>query len=427
MILPYIGILVCLALSAFFSGSEIALTSANMMRMKKAADEGSKTAAVACRILQDFDRILSTILIGNNLVNIAASAIATVIAMNLFPGEEGVGAALATLIMTVLILIFGEIVPKIVSKEHAERISRLCAIPLRVLMWILAPVVYLIVGAVNLISRLWKKEEQENEPSVTEDDLVSIIETAEEEEVIDEDKSDLLQSAIEFSDITVEEILTPRTEMIAIDIEDTPEEILETVLESPHSRLPVYEDTPDEILGVLALNHYLKEYAANKTVDIRALLMEPCFFHKTMKLPAALEELRRRQIHMAIVMDEYGGTLGIITLEDILEQIVGDIWDETDEIVHEMTQTGENTYEAVADMNVYDFFEQLDVDTRDFESEYTSLGGWATEMCASDPHVGDSFEYKNLYIVITEMDDLRVTRLSVRVTPIANEDAEDGV
>jgi CBS domain containing-hemolysin-like protein len=423
MMLAYVGILVCLLCSAFFSGSEIALTSVNMIRMKKAAEEGSKTAAAACRILSDFDRILSTILIGNNLVNIAASALATVIAMDLFPGEKGVGAALATLVMTVMILIFGEIVPKVLSKEHAEKVSRFCAIPLRILMGILSPVVYLTVGAVDLLSRLWGKESEENAPSVTEDELVSIIETAEEEDVIDEDKSDLLQSAIEFSDITVEEILTPRTEMIAIDIEDTPEEILETVLESPHSRLPVYEDTPDEILGVLALNHYLKEYAANKTVDIRALLMEPCFFHKTMKLPAALEEMRRRKIHMAIVMDEYGGTLGIVTLEDILEQIVGDIWDETDEIVHEMTKTGENTYEAVADMNVYDFFEELDVDTRDFDSEYTSLGGWATEMCASDPHVGDSFSYKNLYIVVAEMDDLCVTKLSVRVTP--QKDGED--
>ena len=423
MMLAYVGILVCLLCSAFFSGSEIALTSVNMIRMKKAAEEGSKTAAAACRILSDFDRILSTILIGNNLVNIAASALATVIAMDLFPGEKGVGAALATLVMTVMILIFGEIVPKVLSKEHAEKVSRFCAIPLRILMGILSPVVYLTVGAVDLLSRLWGKESEENAPSVTEDELVSIIETAEEEDVIDEDKSDLLQSAIEFSDTTLAEILTPRTDMTAIDIEDSPDEILETVLESPYSRLPVYRDTRDDIIGILYLNHYLKEYSENKAVDIGSLLIEPCFFHKTMKLPAALEEMRRRKIHLAVVMDEYGGTLGIVTLEDILEQIVGDIWDETDEIVHEMTKTGENTYEAVADMNVYDFFEELDVDTRDFDSEYTSLGGWATEMCASDPHVGDSFSYKNLYIVVAEMDDLCVTKLSVRVTP--QKDGED--
>ena len=213
MMLAYVGILVCLLCSAFFSGSEIALTSVNMIRMKKAAEEGSKTAAAACRILSDFDRILSTILIGNNLVNIAASALATVIAMDLFPGEKGVGAALATLVMTVMILIFGEIVPKVLSKEHAEKVSRFCAIPLRILMGILSPVVYLTVGAVDLLSRLWGKESEENAPSVTEDELVSIIETAEEEDVIDEDKSDLLQSAIEFSDTTLAEILTPRTDM----------------------------------------------------------------------------------------------------------------------------------------------------------------------------------------------------------------------
>ncbi|MGM9653664.1 MAG: HlyC/CorC family transporter [Eubacteriales bacterium] len=423
--LAYIGILFCLICSAFFSGSEIAYTSVNQLRLKKAAEAGSKTAALAYDITQKFDRMLSTILIGNNLVNILASSAATVIALHIFPGASG--AAIATAIMTVLILIFGEIVPKIISKDHAEAIARFAAIPLRVLMFILCPVVYLVVTAVNQLSRLWKGNETESEPSVTEDDLVSMIDTAEEEDVIDEAKSDLLHSAIEFTDTTVEDILTPRTEMLAIDIEDEPQDILDEILDSPHSRLPVYEGTRDNIIGVLFLNHYLKEVsdkADPASVDLHALLMEPCFFHKTMKLPAALDEMRKRQIHLAIVMDEYGGTLGIVTLEDILEQIVGDIWDETDEIVHEMTQTGDNTYDAVGEMNVYDFFEQLDVDTRDFESEYTSVGGWATEMCASNPHVGDSFTYKNLYVVISEMDDLCVTKVSVRVTPPPEEEDE---
>ena len=420
--LAYIGIVICLICSAFFSGSEIAYTAANPLRLKKAAESGSKTAALALSITQQYDRMLSTILIGNNLVNILASSAATVIALHIFPGASG--AAIATAIMTVLILIFGEIVPKIVSKDHAETIARFAAVPLRILMVILAPVVFLVVAAVNQLAKLWKSKE-EDAPTVTEDDLVSMIDTAEEEEVIDEAKSDLLHSAIEFTGTTVEDILTPRTEMVAIDIEDTPADILDEILDSPHSRLPVYEGTRDNIVGVLFLNHYLKEVSDKgdpSLVDLHALLMEPCFFHKTMKLPAALEEMRKRQIHLAIVMDEYGGTLGIVTLEDILEQIVGDIWDETDEIVHEITKTGEDTYDVVGEMNVYDFFEQLDIDTRDFTSEYTSVGGWATEMCASNPHVGDSFTYKNLYVVISEMDELCVTKISVRVTPPPQEE-----
>ncbi len=429
MIWAYIGILICIALSAFFSGSEIALTAANPLRLQKAAEEGSRTAKITCGILDKFEAFLSTILIGNNLVNIAASAIGTVIAMGLFPGEEGIGATLSTLIMTVIILIFGEIVPKIVCKQHADTVSRIVSLPLLILKWILSPIVYMTLGAVGLLSRLWTSEETEPEPSVTEDDLVSIIETAEEEKVIDEEKSDLLQSAIEFSDTTVEEILTPRIEMTAIDIEDAPADILQTVLDSRHSRLPVYKDTPDNIIGVLYLNHYLKavsETGHPEDVQIEPLLFEPCFFHKTMKLPAALEEMREKQIHLAIVMDEYGGTMGLITLEDILEQIVGDIWDETDEIVEELTKTGETTYEALGEMNVYDFFDALDVDTHDFESEYTSVGGWATEMCESQPHVGDSFNYKNLYVVIAEMDedDLVVTKISVRVNPPEKEEEE---
>ena len=420
--LAYIGIVVCLICSAFFSGSEIAYTAVNQLRLKKSAEAGSKTAALALKITQQYERMLSTILIGNNLVNILASSVATVIALHIFPGASG--AAIATAIMTVLILIFGEIVPKIISKDHAEVIARFAAVPLRVLMILLAPVVFLVVTVVNQLSKLWKSKE-DDEPSVTEDDLVSMIDTAEEEEVIDEAKSDLLHSAIEFNDTTVEDILTPRTEMVALDIEDEPADILAEVLDSPHSRLPVYEGTRDNIVGVLFLNHYLKQVSDKgnpAAIDLKALLMEPCFFHKTMKLPAALEEMRKRQIHLAIVMDEYGGTLGIVTLEDILEQIVGDIWDETDEIVHEITKTGEDTYDVVGEMNVYDFFEQLDVDTRDFTSEYTSVGGWATEMCASNPHVGDSFTYKNLYVVISEMDELCVTKISVRVTPPPQEE-----
>lgn len=419
-ILPYISIIILIGFSAFFSGTEIAYTSVNKLRLKKLAEEGSKTAALASDISDKFDKMLSSILIGNNLVNIAASSVGAVIAMHLIGGAKGT--AVATLVMTVLILIFGEIVPKILAKKHAQNVTLIVAYPLKVLMLILSPAAAVVVAIVKLLSRLWKKDE--SAPTVTEEELVTIIETVEEEGVIDEHKSELLQSAIEFNDISLNDILTPRTEMVSIDIDDDMDSIIHTATESHYSRIPVYEDNIDNIIGVLYLNRLYKVLADNMDVDIRSLLMEPCFFHKTMKLPAVLNEMRRRQVHLAVVIDEYGGTMGIVTMEDILEEIVGDIWDETDEIKNDYVKVGENTYDVCGDMSVYDFFEQLDVDDRDFESEYTTVGGWAIEMLQCEPHEGDSYHYKNLYIIVSEMDDMRVTKLTVMFKPVEEEEYE---
>ena len=410
-ILPYIGIVICIAFSAFFSGSEIAYASANKVRLKKAAEVGNKRAKTAYYISEHFDDALTTILIGNNLVNIAASSISTVIAISLM-GESGT--IVATIVMTIIILTFGEIAPKIIAKQQCDKFVLLVSFPLRFLIYILKPVIVVVVGFVNLVSKLWKKDNN-NEPSITEEELVSIIESVEEEGVIDSERSDLLQSALEFSDISVEEILTPRTDMMAININDSMDSIIETVLESPYSRIPVYDDSIDNIIGILHMGRFFRKLVDNKEIDIRSILIDACFVHKTMKLPDLFDELKDRRLQMAIVTDEYGGTMGCITMEDILEELVGDIWDEADEIVNDFKIIDENTYEVSGDLSLRDFFDYVDIDDRDFESDYSTVGGWAMEMIDDIPSIGDTFKYKNLTIKVIELDGMRVTKLAVFV------------
>ena len=415
---PYVTIVLLLICSAFFSGSEIAYASVNKMRLKRAAEAGQWRPRLTYSISEQYDKALSTILIGNNLVNIAASAMATVIALDVAGAE---GAAYATVIMTILILTFGEIVPKILAKEHSDDYAEAVSPILRLLMILLAPVIWIVGIIVKLCSKLWGGQKKADD-SITEEDLVSIIETVEDEGVIDEDRSELLQSAIEFSEITAQEIITPRVDVLAFDIEDDMDQLMELVETSPYSRIPVYENTIDNVIGVLYLNHLLKKLVDSPKVDVRELLMTPCFVHKTMTLPAVLAELKRQQTHLAVVTDEYGGTLGILTMEDVLEQLVGDIWDETDEIVREFTSISPDMYEVSGDLGIYDFFEYVDVSADEDEMDYASVGGWATEMLRGYAREGDSFSYKNLHITVVEVDDLRITRLHVQVLPKAEEE-----
>lgn len=424
--LQYLIVAVCVLLSAFFSGSELALTAANKLRLSKAAEEGDKKARLALKVSSDYDRMLSGVLIGNNLVNILCSSVSTLIFLRLIPANAELAAAVSTAVMTVVILIFGEITPKLIAKSKPDAVARLVALPIWVTVLLFYPLILVSTALIRLIARAHRKDPDEPEPTVTEDELVSIIETAEEEKVIDEGSSEILQSAIEFHETTLGEILTPRADMVSLDIEDDPRKILSVAMKSPYSRLPVYRDSIDGIVGVLHLNNYFKEVAEKgcENVDLAALCTEPIFFHKAMHLPAALRQMRAKQQHLAIVTDEFGGTLGLVTLEDILEEIVGDIWDESDEIKTELVKTAENTYEVSGDMNVSDFFEELGVDDRDFESDYTTVGGWAIEMLEGEPHEGDSFTYKNLCIIVAEMADMRVMKLTVLLTPEEEEDGE---
>ena len=420
-----IGVMVCL--SAYFSASEIAFNSSNKLRLRRAADEGSLTAKVAYRISEKFTTSLSAILIGNNLANIAVSTCTTLIVMDLFPGNEGTASFIATILVTVVILIFGEIVPKNLSKQHADLVVRIIAIPTRILTVLLSPIVAVVMALLFVLRKLWGSDRSDTDPTVTEEELSSIIETIEEEGVIDEDQSKLLQSTLDFDDITVEEIMTPRINMVALDIDDEDEKIRALIADKAQfSRIPVYSDSVDNIIGILSLNRYYKAAIDEEKPDISSLLIKPCKLHKTMKLPAALARLREKKVHLAIVIDEFGGTLGVVSMEDILEELVGDIWDDTDVIVQECTPTGENTFDVSGEMNIQDCFEEIEFRCpEDFTCEYTTMGGWAVEMLEANPHVGDSYQYENLFVIVSEMDEERVTKLTVLVTPVQTEDEEE--
>lgn len=429
--IPYLLVIfVCLLFSAFFSGSEIAFNTASKSRLKKSAENGSSTANLAYKTAENFTSTLSAILIGNNLANIAASTAATIIAINAFIDfnneNESLASLVATLSLTFIVLIFGEIIPKIVCKKYADKVACVVAIPIKIITIILSPIVFIVMLIIKLLSKIWGKEKDDNAPTVTEDELSTIIDAVEEEGVIDEDKSELLQSTLEFQDTTVEEVMTPRINMVDIDIDDDMENILETIENSRYSRIPVYEDDIDNVIGILYLNHYYKQLAEydgdHSKIDLRSLLLRPKMIHKTMKLPTALAIMREEKTHLAIVIDEFGGTLGLVTMEDILEEIVGDIWDESDEIVSMIERTGENTYDVSGDMNIDDFFSEIEFEDNDFECEYSTVGGWAVEELNADPHVGDSFTYKNLCVIVTEMDEFRIMKLTVLVTPVNDED-----
>jgi len=419
IVLYTIIIFIMVVLSACFSGTEAAYNSANNMHLRREAEEtGSSSAKLAYKISQNFADTLCTILIGNNLVNIAASACATAIFMQLFANINGgdvIASAVSTIVLTIIVLICGEIVPKIIAKQHANKICKISAWPIQILTYILYPLVFIVMLLMNLIRKIWGTS-SEDEPDITEDELSSIIDTVEKEGVIDEDQSDLLQSSLEFSDTTVEEIMTPRTDLVTIDLDDDFDEIAKTIEESTFSRLPVYRDSIDDIIGILHLNLYYKEAVDSKKIDIESMLLETCYMHKTLKLPAALKMLREKQVHMAIVIDEFGGTLGVVTIEDILEEIVGDIWDESDEIVSEMVEQAPNVYEILGEMSIGDLFYELDFHPKDFECEYSTVGGWAIQSLDAEPHVGDKFTYEFLEIEVTEMeDDILVTKLKVTV------------
>ena len=414
------GIAVCIALSAFCSSSEMAYSSCNTIRLEGMKDDGSKRASLALLITERFDDALSAILIGNNLANIGASSLASVLVILITGGEEY--AWLATLILTILVIIFGETIPKISTKKNPNTVALRHAPVVRFLMVALWPLIWLVVKLIHLIT--CKLPEQDaGSPEEAVEELQSIIETAEVEDVLDEDQSELLQAAIDFADVSALEVMTARVDVCAIDIDDDWDDILAVIEEAPYSRLPVYEDSIDNIIGVLYLNHFLKALSDGDRVDIRKLLMPTCYVYKTMKLPAVLNQLRRAKQHLAIVTDEYGGTLGVLSMEDVLEQIVGDIWDETDTVEQEMVCRGEGEYELEGSMLLADFLDTLGINEDAFEAESSTVGGWTLEMFGGFPHVGDSFRHENMTVTVLGMvDGRRVGKVLVQVDPEEKEE-----
>ena len=406
----WIGLFACIVLSGFFSGSEMSYSSMNRVRIEGMAENGSAAAKIALYIYDHFESALGAILIGNNLVNIAASSMATVMAITLF-GESAVG--VVSVILTITIIIFGETMPKITAKKNASRFAILFAYPLRLVMWILFPLVKLVVWATEGIGKLFREEAKDD--STGAEELSTIIETVENEGVIDADRGELLQAALDFSEISAHDVMTARVNVVGLDIDDSWEEQLATIENSVYSRMPVYQDSLDNVIGVLYLNHFFKALldAPDGVVDIRSLLMKPCFVYKTVKLPAVLDQLRRHKMQIAVVTDDYGGTAGIITMEDVLEEIVGDIWDETDVVELDVVEREDGRYELDGDMNIDDFLDVVKRNDAGFETEADTVSGWTLEGFGNFPAVGDSLEREGFRITVLEMDGLRVARVLV--------------
>ena len=409
------GLLLCVIGSNYFSSSEMAYSSCNRMRLESARDGGSKKAAIAVKIINRFDDTLSAILIGNNLVNIAASSRGSVLVI-LVAGDDRY-AWVSTVVITVLIVIFGETMPKIIAKNSANRIALSHARFIRALTIVLMPLIWVVVGLVRLLTAGLKGEETSSDEDAAAMELSSIIETAEDEDVLDEDRSALVQAVTELSDVMAYEVMTARGDVVALDIDDDWNELLATIESAPYSRIPVYEDSIDNVIGVLYLNHFLKALTDEKNPDIRSMLMPPCYVYKTMKMPAVLSELRRAKQHLAVVTDEYGGTLGVLSMEDVLEQLVGEIWDDTDEVEEEIVERPDGQYELDGDMVISDFLELVGIKEKDFEADSETVGGWTIEMFGAFPKVGDSFRYEDMAVTVLEMDGLRVEKVLVKKLP----------
>ncbi len=415
--MAYLLIFFLLMGSAFFSGTEIAYTSLSKLKMKRDAENPSTVQKLVGFIYNHYEYALSTVLVGNNLVNIGATSVATVLAVNLAVRMDGritdqTASTIVTLVMTVLILIIGEITPKMVARRCSEAIAKLAAWPLLVLMILFFPVVWVSTGIVNLFSLLWKKDTQS--VTITEEELENLLDTAEDEGVIDESETELLQSALEFTDLDAADILTPRIDVIGFELHDSMDYILNTIAETQFSRYPVYERTIDHVVGILYVKHLLKELVDNRNVQLSDLLLEPVYIPKTMKLHDIMDEFRSHQSHMVIVADEYGGIMGIVTMEDVLEQLVGEIWDENDDIVNDWQQLDKHRWECSGDMNLTEFFDNLDLDDDKLESDCATVGGWAAENIGAMPVAFDSFDYLQYTILVKHVDENhRISRLLI--------------
>ena len=403
-------IVVCVFLSAYFSATETAFSTFNRIRVKNMAEKGNKKAALVLKLSDNYDSLISAILIGNNIVNILASAMATLLFTNVIfgdhPNGEDLGATVSTAVLTVVILVFGEISPKTIAKNSPERFALFSAPIINAVRVVLYPFIFIFNGWQKLLAKLFKKQDDQG---MTEEELISIIEEAEEDGDIDKEESDLIKSAIEFGDLEVGDIFTPRIDITALSVEANKDTVAKTFSESGYSRLPIYEGDIDNVVGILYYkDFYTTAYKTN--VPLHEIIKPVIYVAITQPVNELMKELQEKQLHMAVVTDEFGSTAGIVTLEDILEEIVGEIWDEHDEVIEEIKEVGEKEYIVSGKSNTEKLLSLLDIDE---ELESVTVSGWAMEVLGKIPEVGDSFEEFGLAVEVLEMDGRRVE--SVRV------------
>ncbi len=420
--LQIVIIVFCIIMSAYFSATETAFSTFNRIRVKNLAEKGNKKAALVLKLADKYDTLISTILIGNNIVNILASSLTTLLFVEWLSGGSlaAFASAISTAVLTIIILTFGEISPKTVAKKIPESFTMFSAPLINVLLIILTPLTFVFKLLQKLLGKLFKADDDQG---MTEEELISIIEEAEEDGDFDKEESTLIKSAIEFGDLEVGDIFTPRIDITAISKNATSEEIKDVFNESGFSRIPVYEDDLDNVIGIL----YYKDFFASSFedgCDLSEIIKPVMFVTKTQKINDLLKDLQEKQLHLAIVTDEFGSTAGLVTLEDILEEIVGDIWDEHDEIVEEIKEVGEREYIVSGKANIEKLFDAFDIDENE-EIEALTVNGWAMTALGKIPEVGDKFESDGLAVEVLEMDGKRIENLHVTDTRDPEEGAED--
>lgn len=407
-------VIIMMVFSALFSGTETAFSSVNKLRLKNYEAQGNKKASKALKLANKFDEVLTAVLIGNNIVNIATSSVSTIIFVDIFGSK---GAAVSTVVITVLVLIFGEVLPKSYAKKNAEKIALMFASPLSVLVIIFKPAVILLNKLSSLISK------GDDAPSVTEDELKYMIDEIEEQGVIEEQESELVKSALEFDEITVSEILIPRVKIVGIDINTPIDEIKDTFSSQMYSRLPVYEKSLDEIIGMITNKAFYKMLVEGRN-DIKSIIQDVPHIADTKLISEVLRDMQRSKVHLAVVTDQYGGTKGIVTLEDIIEELVGEIYDEDDEIENRIFMLAPDKYEVAGDMNISDMLEMLDLDEDMITTDYTSVGGWVTDVMEHIPEAGETAETGIFRITATKVNEKNVEKVIIEVLPVS-ENEED--
>ncbi|SFA45402.1 Hemolysin, contains CBS domains [Parageobacillus thermantarcticus] len=397
----------CIALTAFFSSVETAFSSANKIRLKNYVEENHRGSKRINYIMENLDRVLLTVLVANRVAGIVAVALLVDIATTTL--GERVGLIVAIIVMTVLLLIFGEILPKSIAKEHAESLSIHYAAIVYALMKLLSPITTLFNAVRERVVKWFTNGTVV--PAVTEEEIKVMIDLSEEEGIIDNKEKELIHRSLDFDEILVGEIFTPRADMVAVEVNQPIEEIRDVFLEEKYSRIPVYEEDIDNVIGILSESDFFSELVQQKEINVRALLRKPLFVVESMKISDLLPEFQKSKVHMAIVVDEFGGTAGLITLEDIIEQIVGEIWDEHDEAVKNIQQIDENSYEFNAELPLDEFCEMMKIEAPASSSH--TLGGWIFEMFERVPNVGETLHYGPLTLTVRQVENRRIRKVLV--------------
>ncbi|MDE5619066.1 MAG: hemolysin family protein [Ruminococcus sp.] len=398
-------VIIMMIFSALFSSTETAYSSVNKLRLKNYEAQGNKKASKAIRLANKFDEVLTAVLIGNNIVNIATSSVSTLLFVSIFGSN---GAAISTAVITILVLVFCEVLPKSYAKKNAEKLALLFSSPLSVLVTVLKPAVWIL----NKISSLLSSGEEA--PSVTEDELKYMIDEIEEQGVIEEQESELVKSALEFDEISVDEILIPRVKVVGVEIGAEIDEIKKIFTTEMYSRLPVYEKSLDDIVGIITNKAFFKMLTEGKC-DITSIIQEVPHIADIKLISEAMRDMQRSKVHLAVVVDQYGGTKGIVTLEDIIEELVGEIYDEDDEIVARIVKLTPDKFEIAGDMSINDMLEQLGLDDELVQTEYNSVGGWVTEVMEHIPENNETAETGIFRLTASKVNEQTVEKVILEI------------